>query len=480
MQAPLAARADMYHLDPAGRFDGSVGWRLVEGGGNHLGWQAVGVPGALAAFALALKRFGTISLAEALAPAIELAEEGFLITERQALMFLSARRRVSTQPTGLAAITTEQGQPYAPGDRLRMPALARTLRRLADAGADDLYHGQAARDLAADAQEHGGLLSEADLAEYAVQGPVAPLTVGYHGVTVHAAPGASGGITMLNTLNVLSGFDLAAHDHDSAAALHLWIEASRLAWKDHFQYLGDPRFVDVPWRGLLAPEYGAERRRLIDPGRAQHMCAAGDPWRYEGRPRPDVSYAPSQPWETSGTTHLTVVDRQRNMVALTNTLVGWAGVVSPRTGIWLNNAMGWFNPEPGHADSIAPGKRGLNNMAPVVLLKGGRPLAALGASGGRQIVGTVAQVVSHLVDRRMSIQAAVTMPKVECSRPEVRLDPRFSERTRAALEAMGHRLAPPGPTGAAAAGILIDRERDELHGGESVVNDGVALGYSTT
>jgi gamma-glutamyltranspeptidase/glutathione hydrolase len=228
---------------------------------------------------------------------------------------------------------------------------------------------------------------------------------------------------------------------------------------------------------LLTREYAAERRPLIDPAQARGRYQVGDPWPYEGRPRPEVQYPPSRPWETHGTTNLSVVDRQRNMVSLTYTLVGWSGVVSPRTGIWLNNAMGWFDPDPGHANSIAPGKRGLNNMAPVVLLKEGRPLAALGASGGRQIVGSIAQVVSHLVDRGVGIQAAITMPKLDCARPLTHLDPRFSDATRAQLEAMGHQLAPPGPTGAAVSGIVLDQPSGALQGGESVGNDGVAIGY---
>jgi gamma-glutamyltranspeptidase/glutathione hydrolase len=329
-------------------------------------------------------------------------------------------------------------------------------------------------------REHGGLLREADLAEFRPRTPEAPLEGTYRGVTIHAAPGATGATTTLEILNLLAGYDLGALAPGSAEALHLWIEASRLAFADRFQYLADPARVDVPWKGLLASDYAAERRRAIDPRRAGGRYVAGDPWPHEGRPRPAVTYPPSRPWESGGTTHLGVVDKSRNVVTLTQTLLSWSGVVLPGTGIVMNDAMGWFDPEPGHANSIAPGKRGLNNMSPVILLSDGKPWLTLGAPGGRRIIGTVAQVISNLLDHHMGVQAAISAPKIDCSEPATKLDARIPEEVRAALESRGHRLAVvEGTPGASPSAVLIDHRTGRLHGGEDPFSEGVATGYTT-
>jgi gamma-glutamyltranspeptidase/glutathione hydrolase len=301
----------------------------------------------------------------------------------------------------------------------------------------------------------------------------------YRGTAIHAAPGATGATTTLEMLNILEGFDVRALGAGSAETLHRWIEASRLAFADRYRYLADAERVDVPWRGLLAEDYAARRRAAIG-ARAATAYAAGDPWPFEGRARPEVSYRPSRPWEPEGTTHLSVVDGDRNAVALTQTLLSWSGVVLPRSGVVMNDAMGWFDPLPGRANSIAPGKRGLNNMSPVILLDEGRPWVTLGAPGGRRIIGTVAQVISNLVDHRMGVQEAITAPKIDCSEPVTRVDARIPESVRADLEARGHTLAvTEGTPGASPSAVLIDHRTGDLRGGEDPFSEGVATGYST-
>jgi gamma-glutamyltranspeptidase/glutathione hydrolase len=174
-----------------------------------------------------------------------------------------------------------------------------------------------------------------------------------------------------------------------------------------------------------------------------------------------------------------VADRDRNLVALTQTLLSWSGVVLPRTGVVMNDGMGWFDPEPGHANSVAPGKRGLNNMSPVILVVGGKPCVALGAPGGRRIIGTVAQVLSNLLDHDMGMQAAIAAPKLDCSEPVSKLDARITTAVRAALEARGHRLAVvEGTPGASPSAVLVHPETGLLHGGEDPFSEGVALGYT--
>ncbi len=473
--APLAAHERMYDLDPDGGFGTAQGWRRVRGDANWHGWRSMAVPGNVAGLALALERFGTISLAEALAPAIELAEEGFELSDEVLHTIINDWPLISHYPSSMAVLT-DRGRPRKVGERLRNPALARTLRRLAEAGASDFYHGQIAREIVADMEDGGGHLTAADLAAYRVRLPE-PLACPYRDVTLYGPPGASGAITVFETLRILEGFDLRALDHGSPEALHLWIEASRLAFADRAQYVADPEVIDAPWRGLLAPEYAAERRRQIGQ-RALARYEAGDPWPFEGRLRPAVQYAPSRPWGAGGTAHVGVVDSQRNVVSLTDTLVGWSGVVLPRTGIVMNNGMTWFDPEPGHAASIAPGKRGVNNMAPVVGLRGGKPWISVGARGGRRIIGTVAQVISNLIDHGMGMQEAISAPNLDCSQPVTSLDARFSQPVQAALEARGHRVVLANSrAGAGAGGILIEPSTGRLHGGENPEGEGVAVGY---
>ncbi|HEX2186199.1 MAG TPA: gamma-glutamyltransferase [Chloroflexota bacterium] len=479
MQAPAAAHEGMYQPEPDGRVGGSFGWRLMQGHANWHGWTSMAVPGTVAGLALALERFGTISLADALVPAIRLAEEGFPLSPGLAASINNQWELIGRTPSS-RDILAAGGRPRAVGERLRQPQLARTLRRLAEAGAADFYRGQIAHEIAADMREHGGLVSEDDLAAYRPRTPEGPLVGHYRGATLHAAPGATGATSMLQILGILAGYDLGGLGAGSAESLHLWIEASRLAFADRFQYLADPQHVDVPWRGLLAPAYAAERRRAIDPARAAGHYPAGDPWPHEGRPRPAVTHLPSRPWDSGGTTHLSVVDRARNAVALTQTLLSWSGVVLPRTGVVMNDAMGWFDPLPGRANSVAPAKRGLNNMSPVILLADGKPWLTLGAPGGRRIIGTVAQVISNLLDHGMGVQAAISAPKLDCSEPVTKLDARIPEAVRAALHARGHRLAVTESTpGASPSAVLIDHASGRLLGGEDPFSEGVAAGYSS-
>ena len=478
MQAPQAAHAGMYEPDPAGGNGGSFGWRLMRDHANWNGWRSMAIPGTVAGLSLALERFGTISLADAVAPAIRLAADGFPLTQALAVSINNQWELIGRTPSS-KAVLADGGRPRVVGERLVQPQLARTLRRLAEAGAADFYCGAIAAEIVADMAEHGGLLAADDLAGYHPRLPEAPLIGAYRGTEIHAAPGATGATTTLEMLGILEGFDLAALGAGSAETLHRWIEASRLAFADRYQYLADAERVDAPWRGLLAAAYTARRRRAIDPVRAAGAYAAGDPWPFEGRPRPETGYAPSTPWESGGTTHLSVVDRDRNAVALTQTLLSWSGVVLPRSGVIMNDAMGWFDPLPGRANSIAPGKRGLNNMSPVILLREGRPWVTLGAPGGRRIIGTVAQVISNLVDHGMGVQAAISAPKIDCSEPVTRVDARVPESVRVDLEARGHTLAiTEGTPGASPSAVLVDHRSGDLRGGEDPFSEGVATGFS--
>jgi len=324
---------------------------------------------------------------------------------------------------------------------------------------------------------YGGHITAQDLAGYSIRLPEPPLELTYRGVTLRAPRASCGAITAFQTLALLSGFDLAALGPGSADTLHLWDVATRLAFADRHTYVGDVERIDVPWTGLLSEEYSTERRSLIASGSNPTGYTAGDPWRFEGR-QVTARYAPSHPWETRGTQHINVVDGQYNLVSMTDTTVSWSGVVLPRTGIVWNNAMTWHDPEPGRAASIAPHSRGLNNMAPIVLLRDGKPWAAVGARGGRHITGTVAQVISNLVDHRMGVQEAVSAPMTDSSHPLLRIDRRIPADVRAALESRGHHIeVMEGRAGAGAGGVLIDHQTGLVHAGEDPSGESAAVGY---
>lgn len=489
MDAPLAAGPDTYELDE-GVGASSYGWRKVKGEANITGYRAASVPGMVRGLALALERFGTISLAEALAPAIRYAEEGAEVLWQVALRIAMSMRDLSRFPAS-AAVFLPGGFPprpwgsAAPADRLVQPDLARTLRLIAAEGPDAFYEGEIARTIARAMRDNDGLITEDDLARYRPTVTEGGLVTDYRGYRVVGVPGACGSVTLQQGLTTLAGYDLGALGHGSVAATHLQAEAFRLAFADRYRYVADPKQVPVPWAGLLSPDYAAERRALIDPARAAATVAPGDPWRFDGgagATPADAEIREGSPH--SSTTTLAVVDRDRNVVSLTQTLVNafGCGVVVPGTGVLLNNAMSWFDPRPGQPNSAAPGKRGLNNMNPLVVLRDGRPVLAAGAVGGRKIIQAVAQVVSNVLDFDLGMQDAVAAPRIDCSGPAVQLDARYPPSLPTALEALGHRVQVLEESFhayhfATPLGILIDPATGRLHGGVDPFRLSEAAGY---
>ncbi|MFQ5879354.1 MAG: gamma-glutamyltransferase [Dehalococcoidia bacterium] len=485
MRTPKAAHETMYDLVEGG--SGMLfGWRPVRDDANWLGWRSMAVPGTVAGLALALERYGTISLGEALAPAIRHARDGFAIDFTQTLLFAGQQETINRYPSS-RRILSRDGLPLRAAtwegtpDVLVQADLARTLEAIAKKGSDALYRGEIADAIVTDMKEAGGLITHDDLAEYRPE-LLEPLTGSYRGYEFLGVPGSTAGPTVLETLNILEGYDLARLGHNSAAALHLFAEAARQAFADRFQHMADPQQVDVPLAGLTSKEYAAALRQGIDPERARERVEAGDPWPHEGRARPALAYAPSRPWLDSGTTTLAVADRDRNLVSLTQTLLAWSGIALPRTGIIMNDAMGWFDPEPGHANSVGPGKKCLSNMTPALMLKDGRPSLAVGAWGGRRIINTVTQVLLNVVDFGMGAQQAVSAPKADCSTPNVVLDARIASAVPEALRRMGHRILVGEQIFgaryfASPVAILVDPSDGRLHGGEDPFSAGLAVGF---
>jgi gamma-glutamyltranspeptidase/glutathione hydrolase len=441
MIAPKGASPEMFPLAPKSRDKELFGWASVVGAKNVHGHSSVAVPGSLAGIALALEQFGTISLAEALEPAIVLAEEGVPITWH--FGYLTARfapilakyehtRAIYLDDGDFAPFSAEAASPR----RLRNPDLANVLRLIADQGAAAFYEGEPAERIARYLSDHGSPMTRDDFASYRAR-IVDPLISDFHGHQILATPGPGGGPTLSEGMRLLAGFDPRSAGLGSAEALHLFAESFKIAFADRFAYFADPTQVDVPFDALLSADYLDHRRAGIAPDRAT-------PARSGDRAALGVTHqlAPSIPEYTSGgsTTHFSVIDGNGMAVSNTQTLLsGWgSGVVAPGTGVVLNNGMMWFDPEPGRPNSVGPGKRPVANMSPVVVTKEGQAVAALGASGGRKIIGAVAQLAINLIDHDLEIQAATSAPRIDVSTPEVLVSDRLPRATIDALIAKGH------------------------------------------
>jgi gamma-glutamyltranspeptidase/glutathione hydrolase len=440
MVAPRRATPDMYRVI-GGTDLGLFGWPAVEDNENIVGHRSVAVPGTVAGLALALERYGTISLAEALGPAIRYAEEGFQPTWHTSLMVAMDLANLNRFPA-TSAVFTVNGYPPLPmaglGPLLRQPDLARTLRTIAEHGPRAFYEGPIADAIVADMQANGGLLDADDLGSYEAR-IVEPLCGSYRGIEVVATPAGTGGPTVLETLNLLEQADLRSLGHNSADALHQIAEASRQAFVDRFAYLADPDRVSVPVDALVSKAYAAERASEVRRDHARDDVRAGDRLRL-GVTHSLASSEPGYAARLLTTTHISVIDREENAVSLTQTLLsGWGSrVTSPGTGILLNNGMMWFDPEAGRPNSVDGGKRPLANMAPVVLLRDGRSFVALGAMGGRRILNAIPQIVSNLVDHDMGIQDAIAAPRVDYSTRALQVSSRVAPGVLDELRRRGH------------------------------------------
>jgi len=444
MRAASGARPDMYELEDqrdrprAGdvRFSRQFAWPGVKGQANQRGHSSVAVPGTAAGMAAALERWGTMSLDQALAPAIRLAREGFKVGHHFTLA-LVAGRALLTQYPGTAPIFYPNGGPVPVGGVFVQADHARTLELIAQQGPDGFYRGEVAQRIARDMASNGGVIREADLAAYAPTRYEQAIPGTYRGFNFFAMPGPNAGTTATEILNILDHHELSGHAWGSVQALHLVIEAIRRAAADRFTFLGD--HPEARFDVLRSRDFASTRAATINL-KSAGAAVAGEPWKALGRRKPSGFPAPSGAPPDGGTTHITVVDRKRNAVGLTQTNMGYSGVVVPGVGVMMNNAMGWFYPGPGTVNSIVPGGRGLNNMTPMILERSGRLHAVLGASGGRRIWTAVTQSIVNHIDFKMSLQAAMQAPRVHVESDDVLLDGRFGAEVRAGLEKLGHRV----------------------------------------
>jgi len=423
--APARAHEAMYPLIGGIATEALFPWPRVEGDANVVGHRAVAVPGSVAGLTHALARYGTMTLADALAPAITLAREGFIPDWYLALHHATFVEELAANAAARAAYLRGGRGIYRPpsmqpGDRVCYPDLARSLEAIAREGAAAFYRGAIADAIAHEMAAHGGLITKEDLAAYETR-VTEPLRGRYRETELVFTPGATGGITALEILNVLGCFSPRRVGWRRTEGLHLRAEATKRAFTDRFRYLGDPAQIKAPWDRLADPAYA----RTI----AADIRRAGGPARGPRSPSAEC------------TTHVSVMDRHRNMVALTHTAVSiWGSrVVVPETGILLNNGMIWFDPEPGKPNSVAPGKRALVNMVPVLGFRRGEPRLSAGAPGGRSIVSALPQVLANLVDEpKAGTQAAVDAPRLHTDGGEVWLSHRAGAQAAAALARRGH------------------------------------------
>ncbi|MBL0169767.1 MAG: gamma-glutamyltransferase [Gemmatimonadaceae bacterium] len=442
-KAPLAATPEMF-TDSSGAYSATK---------HHRSHLAVGVPGTVAGFALAHKKYGAASWKQLVDPAAKLAGDGFLVPTGLAASLSGAVTRLKEYPATVAAYS-KNGTAYAAGERMKLPDLAKTLSRIRDRGRDGFYKGETARLIAEEMKRGGGIITEKDLAGYEAKerAAVKGSFKGYEVISM--PPPSSGGIAMIEMLNILEGYDLKAAGHNSPRYIHLLTESMRRAFLDRARYVGDPDFVKVPVEKLTSKDYANELRKTIQMDKAS-------------------SSQPAQiadGYESLETTHFSVVDKSGMAVSVTYTLeAGYGlGAVVAGAGFLLNNEMGDFNGKPGLTDSTGlvgtapniarPSKRMLSSMTPAILAKDGQVVAVIGSPGGRTIINTVLQVALNIMAFDMPIQAAVNAARIHHqwlpNRLTIERDG-VPASTVSALEKMGHKVQFGGQQGTAHS-IMID------------------------
>ncbi|CAA9548071.1 MAG: Gamma-glutamyltranspeptidase @ Glutathione hydrolase [uncultured Thermomicrobiales bacterium] len=445
MIAPRGATPEMFPLSGAPADVSLFGWPGVVGAANIVGHRAVGAPGTVAGLALAAERFGTMSLAALMAPAIGLAEDGVPVTWHTTLTVARDLGTLQRYPATAAVFLDAVGNPPVTIDQarptlLRQPDLARTLAQIADQGPRAFYEGETGEAIAAHLAENGAPFSAADLRDYRAT-VTTPLAIDYRGHQVLLPAGATGGTTVGQVLMMLDGVDVAALGHNTPEALDVLARVLRAAFADRFAWLADPDHVEVPLAALLSADYAADRLGESMTGVRSGRVSpprAGD----AGRLGVSHGLAASVPEYVTAdsTTHLSVIDGRGGAVSITQTLLALWGsrVVVPGTGILLNNGMMWFDPEPGRPNSVRGGARPLSNMAPLLVTRDGAVVASLGASGGRKIMACNVQLVMNLLDHGLSMQPAIAAPRIDASTPTLHASDRIDVATRDALSAVGH------------------------------------------
>ncbi len=465
--APATADRDMF-LDESGEADSNK---------SRYTGLATGVPGTVAGMQMALETYGTMTLAQVLAPAIRLASEGIVVTADLADSLVALEDRLKAWPASEAIFFKDGGAAFEPGDTLKQADLAATLQKIADEGTDGFYKGETAQKIVDAVQASGGRITMEDMAGYEaiLRDPVQGTYRGYDIVSM--PPPSSGGIHIIQILNTLEGYPIGWLGQNSAETIHLMAEAMKRAYADRSEYLGDPAFYDVPQAQLISKDYAADIRAGISRSRAT--------------PSEEIKPADLTPYESDQTTHFSIVDKDGNAVSNTYTInfSYGSGMVADGTGVLMNNEMDDFAAKPGvmnaygllggDANAVEPGKRPLSSMSPTIVMKDGKVFMVTGSPGGSRIITTVLQVIMNVIDHGDNIAEATLAPRIHHQwLPEVlRVEEGISPDTIAALEAKGHDVEVMETMGSAQS-ILVDEADGLLLGGaDTRQTSSLAVGY---
>ena len=464
--APAKATRDMF-LDDQGNPDSKKSLT------SHL---ASGTPGTVAGFSLALDKYGTMPLNKVVQPAFKLARDGFIVNDALADDLKTYGSEVLPNHENSKAIFWKEGEPLKKGDKLVQANLAKSLEMIAENGPDEFYKGTIAEQIAQEMQKNGGLISKEDLAAYkAVERT--PISGDYRGYQVYSMPPpSSGGIHIVQILNILENFDMQKYGFGSADAMQIMAEAEKYAYAGRSEYLGDPDFVKVPWQVLTNKAYAKSIADQIDINKA--------------KPSSEIRPSKLAPYESNQTTHYSVVDKDGNAVAVTytlNTTFG-TGIVAGESGILLNNQMDDFSAKPGvpnvyglvggDANAVGPNKRPLSSMSPTIVVKDGKTWLVTGSPGGSRIITTVLQMVVNSIDYGLNVAEATNAPRFhhQWLPDELRVEKGFSPDTLKLLEAKGQKVALNEAMGSTQS-IMVGSDGELYGASDSRLVDDLTAGY---
>lgn len=457
-KAPAKATPDMFVLDENGKV---VNDEITVGG------KASGVPGTVAGLLTALEKYGTMKRADVMAPAIKHASEGIIVSKNLEGIIQDNYEKL-VKFDAASEVYLKDGLPYEAGDRLVNKDLAATLTKISKEGKKAFYEGEVAKKIADEVQKQGGLITVEDLKNYTIE-EREPVVGKYRDYTIISCPPASsGGTHIVQLLNMVENYDLKAMGDNTPESWHVWAESMKQAFADRAEYMGDTAYVKVPLKGLTSKEYAKEVVKKIDLEKAGKDVKIGDPSKYE----------------SGSTTHFSVMDKDGNMVAVTQTINYFfgSGVVVPGTGIMMNNEMDDFVPQKNMKNSIEGGKRPLSSMSPTLVLDPkNRPLMTIGSPGATRIIPAVALTISNVIDHGMTLQEAINAPRIaQFQSGKLNAEGRMSFESYNKLQEMGHEINMRGTYDnyfGGVQGIMMDYDTKTLQGGADPRRDGQAASF---
>ena len=453
--APTGATPDTWPKNEDGEW---VGYYEMQ-----IGPQGIAVPGYVKGMMYALETYGTMDREQVLSPSVELANKGFPVGAYMSSVLNDHYDWYTYTDETRDVYYKDGGIPYEVGDIYTNPDLGTTIQKIIDEGVDGFYSGSVAESIVATANKYGNTMTMEDLQNYEVKVRT-PVSGDYRGYTVISSPpSSSGGTSVIEILNILENFDVASYEVNSPEYINLFSEAFKIAFADRAEYIADTDFTDVPLEGLQSKEFAAERASLIELGTTKDYLA-GEPYGFQG----------------SNTTHFSIMDKEGNIVSVTQTNNGGSGITAEGTGVLLNGEMADFSTGYDNANSIEAGKRPLSSMSPTIILdEEGNPYAALGSPGSTRIITTMAEVISHLLDHNMDIQEAIDTPRFFCSGAELYMETRIPESVSDELEAMGYTISRTMDYDTYYGGVhgVVKLDSGILRGGADNRRDGKALGY---